>query len=211
MKLIIVGAPGAGKGTQAAILADTLKVPTISTGAVLRKEIADGTAFGKTADGYIKAGNLVPDEFMVELMKDRLSRDDCQNGFILDGFPRTVKQAEALDEMGVAIDKVLDIEVADEAIVERLSGRRECPSCRATYHTAYNPPKQADICDKCSAALTVREDDKPETIQNRLNVYHKSTEPLIDFYRKKGLLVVAQGQEEVTQTTKEVFRALGIE
>ncbi|MBU5449639.1 adenylate kinase [Acetivibrio sp. MSJd-27] len=211
MKLIIVGAPGAGKGTQAAILADTLKVPTISTGAVLRKEIADGTEFGKTADSYIKAGNLVPDEFMVELMKDRLSRDDCQNGFILDGFPRTVKQAEALDEMGVVIDKVLDIEVADEKIVMRLSGRRECSSCRATYHTSYNPPKQADICDKCGADLTVREDDKPETIQNRLNVYHESTEPLIDFYRKKGLLVVAQGQEEVTETTKEVFRVLGIE
>ncbi len=211
MKLIIVGAPGAGKGTQAAILAETLQIPTISTGAVLRKEIAEGTAFGKTADSYIKSGNLVPDEFIVDLMKDRLSRDDCQNGFILDGFPRTVKQAEALDEMGIGIDKVLDIEVADEAIVERLSGRRECSSCRATYHTVYNPPVQADVCDKCGTALTVREDDKPETIQNRLKVYHESTEPLIDFYRQKGLLVVAEGQGEVADTTKEVFRVLGIE
>ena len=210
MKLIIVGAPGAGKGTQAAILADTLKVPTISTGAVLRREIADGTAFGKAADRYIKAGNLVPDEFMVELMKDRLNRDDCKNGFILDGFPRTVKQAEALEEMGVIIDKVLDIEVADGEIISRLSGRRECPSCHATYHTSFNPPKKTDICDKCGTALTVREDDKPETIRNRLNVYHESTEPLIDFYRQKGLLFVAEGQDEVADTTKEVFRVLGI-
>ncbi len=210
MKLIIVGAPGAGKGTQATILAETLKIPTISTGAVLRKEIADGTEFGKTADSYIKAGNLVPDEFIVKLMKERLNRDDCRNGFILDGFPRTVAQAEALDEMGIVIDKVLDIEVADETIVTRLSGRRECSSCRATYHVTFNPPKQANVCDKCGAELTLREDDKPETIQNRLAVYHKSTEPLIDYYGKKGILVVAEGQGEVSDTTKEVFRALGI-
>ena len=208
MNLILLGAPGAGKGTQADIICDHLKIPTISTGNILKEAVKNATELGLAAKAYMDAGNLVPDELVIGIIKERLSKDDCKNGFILDGFPRTVPQAEALDKMGIVIDRVIDIEVADADIERRLSGRRTCADCSATYHVVYNPPKDADRCDKCGGELIQRKDDKPETIKARLAVYHEQTEPLKDYYAAQGKLKIVEGQEELEETTKLTLKAL---
>ena len=207
MNLILIGAPGAGKGTQAAKISEKYQIPTISTGDLLRAAVKGETELGKYATAYIDAGNLVPDTVVIGLIKECLSSDICKNGFILDGFPRSIPQAEALDAMGVKIDAVLSIEVADETIVERMSGRRVC-SCGASYHVAFNPPKIENVCDKCGGALIVRADDAAETVKNRLLTFHTQTEPLKAYYAEKGLLVSVEGQEEVADTTRLVFEAL---
>jgi adenylate kinase len=207
MNLILMGAPGAGKGTQSAKISEKYQIPAIATGDILRGAIKAGTELGLAAKSYIDAGKLVPDSVVIGIIKEYLASDACKNGFILDGFPRSIPQAEALDAMGVKIDVVLSIEVADEKIVERMSGRRVC-SCGASYHVAYNPPKTQDVCDKCGAALYVRADDAAETVKNRLVTFHEQTEPLKDFYAKKGILVTVEGQEEVADTTALVFNAL---
>lgn len=210
MNLILLGPPGAGKGTQAEVLEQKLNIPSISTGMLLRNAIGEGTQLGKEAEGYIAKGNLVPDTLVVSLLKERLSHSDTMNGFILDGFPRTCAQAELLDTI-CSIDKVLSLEVKDEEILKRLSGRRVCNQCGASYHTIYKPSRQDMVCDNCGAALSIREDDKEETVLNRLNVYHSQTEPIKEYYRLRGKLYIAYGQEEVSDTTKEVLRVLGLE
>jgi len=210
MNLILFGPPGAGKGTQGEIICEVLGIPTISTGAMIRAAIKDGTELGKQASELIKSGALVPDEVVVGIVKDRLAQSDCANGFILDGFPRTIPQAEALDTLGVKIDCVLSLEVADETIVERMSGRRPCPGCGATYHVVYNPTKDGKTCDHCGTELTMRADDKPETVLNRLQVYHTETEPLKEFYANKGILKTVIGQDSVEDTTRLVKETLGI-
>lgn len=208
MNLILLGAPGAGKGTQAEKICEKLSIPAISTGNMLREAMANGTEMGVKAKSFIDAGKLVPDEVVIGIIHERLKQDDCKNGFILDGFPRTIPQAEALDEMGVRIDKVIDIEVADEKIAARLSGRRVCLKCGATYHTAYKKPKVEGVCDACGDALVQRKDDMPETVLDRLQTYHEQTEPLKGYYEKKGILRVVEGQEEVADTTALTFKAL---
>ena len=207
MNLILMGAPGAGKGTQSAKISEKYQIPAIATGDILRGAIKEGTELGKAAKSYIDAGQLVPDEVVIGIIKEYLASDACKNGFILDGFPRSIPQAEALDAMGVRIDVVLSIEVADEKIIERMSGRRVC-SCGASYHVAYNPPKTEGVCDKCGATLYIRADDAAETVKNRLETFHAQTEPLKEYYSKKGILVTVQGQEEVADTTALVFSAL---
>lgn len=208
MNLILMGAPGAGKGTQAEIISEKFKIPTISTGEILRAAIKAGTDLGQKAKSFIDAGGLVPDEVVIGIIKENLSSDACKNGFILDGFPRSVAQAEALETFGVKIDAVLAIEVEDEKIVKRMSGRRVCPACGASYHVSYNPPAKEGVCDKCSSALVIRSDDAAETVRNRLVTYHKQTEPLKDFYAKRGLLITVEGQEELADTTRLVSEAL---
>ena len=208
MKLIMLGAPGAGKGTQAQILSDKFGIPAISTGAIIRSAIKDETHTGKLAKGYIDKGELVPDDVVIEIIKERLSEEDCESGFILDGFPRTIPQAEALDSLGVVIDKVVDIEVDDDLIIKRLSGRRECPACGATYHITNNPPKAGNVCDKCQKELVTRADDNPETIKSRLDVYHSQTEPLIKFYRAKGNLLEVCGDASLEKITEDIFAGL---
>ncbi len=210
MNIIFFGAPGAGKGTQAEIVSEKLNIPTISTGAIIRAAIKGGTEMGKSAQSYIEKGALVPDEVVIGIIKDRLDEDDCKNGFILDGFPRTIPQAEALDKMGVRIDTVLEIHVPDEEIVTRMSGRRVCSKCGATYHTKYNPSTKGDMCDKCGEALSIRKDDDPEVVKSRLVVYHNETEPLKEYYGKKGLVKTVVGQEKLEDTTKLTLEALGI-
>ena len=207
MNLILMGAPGAGKGTQSAKISEKYQIPAIATGDILRGAIKEGTELGKAAKSYIDAGQLVPDEVVIGIIKEYLASDVCKNGFILDGFPRSIPQAEALDAMGVQIDVVLSIEVEDEKIIERMSGRRVC-SCGASYHVAYNPPKTEGVCDKCGASLYIRADDAAETVKNRLETFHAQTEPLKEYYSKKGILVTVQGQEEVADTTALVFQAL---
>ena len=208
MNLILMGAPGAGKGTQAEKISAKWNIPAISTGDILRAAIKEGTELGQTAKNFIDDGKLVPDEIVIGIIKEYLMSDVCRNGFILDGFPRSIPQAEALDGMGVKIDAVLSIEVADSKIVERMSGRRVC-TCGASYHTVYKPSQKPNICDKCGAELYIRKDDAPETVLNRLKTYHTQTEPLKDYYAKKGLLVTVEGQEEVADTTALVYKALG--
>ncbi len=208
MRIILLAAPGAGKGTQAELLSEHFGIPTISTGAMLRHNIQEGTELGKLASQYIDNGKLIPDDVMIAVMKDRLANEDCKNGFILDGFPRTLTQAEALDASDIDIDVVLNIEVADETIIRRLGGRLECKECGSTYHKEYHKPEQEGVCDKCGNGLVTREDDKPETIKNRLNVYHTQTEPLLTYYQNKGILRVAEGQEGIADTTAEVLKAL---
>lgn len=208
MKIIFLGAPGAGKGTQAEIASETFNIPAISTGAIIREAIKGGTEMGLKAQEYTTKGALVPDEVVIGIIKERLAKEDCANGFILDGFPRTVPQAEALDAMGVTIDKVVNIEVPDEKIVTRMSGRRACPACGATFHTEYKPSKSGENCDKCGAELTIRADDKPEVVMSRLEIYHEQTEPLKDYYEKTGKLVTVIGQEEVADTTALTLEAL---
>ena len=207
MNLILMGAPGAGKGTQSEKISEKWGIPAISTGDMLRAAIKAGTELGKTAKSYMDEGKLVPDEIVIGIIKEHLATDACKNGFILDGFPRSIPQAEALDAMGVKIDAVLSIEVADEKIVERMSGRRVC-TCGASYHIAYKPSKKDGICDKCGAELYIRKDDAPETVLSRLETYHTQTEPLKAFYANKGLLITVQGQEEVADTTRLTFEAL---
>ena len=210
MKLILLGAPGAGKGTQAEVVCEKLAIPAISTGNILREAMKNETEMGVKAKAYIDSGALVPDDVIISIIKERLAQDDCKNGFILDGVPRTVAQAEALEAMGIEIDKVVDIEVSDETIVKRLSGRRVCSACGASYHTIYKPSAKPDECDRCGGSLIVRKDDEPSTILERLKVYHELTEPLVDFYRACGKLVVVEGQEEVADTTKLLFEKLGV-
>lgn len=208
MNLILLGAPGAGKGTQAEVVCDKLGVPTISTGNIIREALSKGTEMGIKAKSFIDAGQLVPDEVVIGIIKERLAKDDCKNGFILDGFPRTIPQAEALDAMGVVIDKVIDIEVPDDKIVQRLSGRRVCADCGASYHLEYKKPEKEGICNVCGGKLVQRKDDHPDTVLDRLKIYHEQTEPLKDYYSKAGLLKVVEGQEEVAATTALTLKAL---
>ncbi len=208
MKLILLGAPGAGKGTQAEFICGKLSIPTISTGNIIRAALKAGTEMGLKAKEFIDNGQLVPDDVVIGIIKERLSEDDCQNGFILDGFPRTIPQAEALDEMGIEIDKVIDIEVPDEKIVARMSGRRVCPKCGNSYHLIYKQPAKENTCDACGEELVLRKDDHPDTVKERLDVYHSQTEPLKDFYGKKNKLFIVEGQEEVADTSALVLKAL---
>ena len=208
MKLILLGAPGAGKGTQAEKICEKFEIPAISTGNIIRAALKEGTEMGLKAKFYMDAGQLVPDEVVIGIIKDRLKEDDCKNGFILDGFPRTIPQAQALVDMGIDIDKVIDIEVPDEKIIKRMSGRRVCAKCANSYHMEYKKPKQEGICDACGGELVQRKDDAPETVLARLVEYHEMTEPLKGFYENLDKLKVVEGQEEVADTTKLVFAAL---
>jgi len=210
MKIIFFGPPGAGKGTQAEIVSKRLSIPTISTGNALREAVKNGTKMGLEAKAFMESGKLVPDSVIIGIIKDRINDDDCKNGIILDGFPLTLAQAQALDAMGARIDAVLSLELDDEIIVERMSGRRSCPACGATYHTKYNPTTDNIHCDKCGAELTVRKDDDPTVVRSRLNVYHSETEPVADYYRKKGLLRIVQGQDKVEDTTALTLKALEV-
>lgn len=208
MKLILLGAPGAGKGTQAEKIVEKYGIPAVSTGNIIRAALKAGTEMGLKAKSYMDAGQLVPDDVVIGIIKDRLKEKDCENGFILDGFPRTIPQAQALEDMGVDIDKVLDIEVPDEKITARMSGRRVCAKCANSYHLLYKKPKQEGVCDACGGELVQRKDDAPETVQARLKEYHEMTGPLKNFYEKLGKLVIVEGQEEVADTTALVFKAL---
>lgn len=208
MKLILLGAPGAGKGTQAEKIVEKYGIPAVSTGNIIRAALKAGTEMGLKAKSFMDAGQLVPDDVVIGIIKDRLQEKDCENGFILDGFPRTIPQAQALEDMGVDIDKVLDIEVPDEKITARMSGRRVCSKCANSYHLLYKKPKKEGVCDACGGELIQRKDDAPETVQARLKEYHEMTEPLKDFYKKLGKLVIVEGQEEVADTTALVFKAL---
>ena len=208
MNIILLGAPGAGIGTQAEKICEHLNIPTISTGNIIREALKSGTEMGLKAKSFMDAGQLVPDEVVIGIIKDRLAKDDCNNGFILDGFPRTIPQAEALDTMGVKIDKVIDIEVPDERIIGRMSGRRVCGSCGASYHLEYKVPKTEGVCDLCAGALVQRKDDHPDTVKARLEVYHSETEPLKEYYSKQGKLAIVEGQEEIADTTALVFKEL---
>ena len=208
MKLIMLGAPGAGKGTQAKKIAEKYGIPHISTGDIFRANIKNGTELGNKAKSYMEQGLLVPDELTCDLVVDRIAQDDCKNGYVLDGFPRTIPQAEALKaalgKMGPTIDYAINVEVPEENIVERMGGRRACLACGCTYHVVYNAPKEEDVCDVCGAKLVLRDDDKPETVKKRLDVYHEQTQPLIDFYDKEGVLVEVDG----TQNLEDVFQAI---
>ncbi len=208
MKLIFLGAPGAGKGTQAEIIAAELKIPTISTGNIIREALANGTEMGLKAKSFIEAGKLVPDDVVIGIIKDRLAADDCKGGFILDGFPRTIPQAEALDKMGVIIDKVVDIDVPDENIVNRMSGRRVCKACGSSYHIENKKPRVEGVCDACSGELQIRKDDAPETVLDRLNVYHEQTEPLKDYYAKCGKLRSVEGTAPIKEITASILKVL---
>ncbi len=208
MKLILLGAPGAGKGTQAEVICKALNIPAISTGNIIREALAQGTEMGLKAKSFMDAGQLVPDDVVIGIIKERLAKDDCANGFILDGFPRTIPQADALDAMGVIIDKVIDIEVPDEKIAARMSGRRVCKDCGSSYHLEYKAPKAEGVCDACEGELIQRKDDAPETVLDRLAVYHKQTEPLKDYYSKKGILRIVEGQEEIADTSALTLKAL---
>ena len=208
MKLILLGAPGAGKGTQAEVICNALNIPAISTGNIIREALRLGTEMGLKAKSFMDAGQLVPDDVVIGIIKERLAKDDCANGFILDGFPRTIPQAEALDAMGIIIDKVIDIEVPDEKIAARMSGRRVCKDCGASYHLEYKAPESEGVCYACSGELVQRKDDAPETVLDRLAVYHEQTEPLKEFYSKKGILRIVEGQEEIADTSALTLKAL---
>ena len=208
MKIVMLGAPGAGKGTQAKMIAERYGIPHVSTGDIFRANIKNGTDLGREAKAYMDKGELVPDELTVRILLDRVAQDDCKNGYVLDGFPRTIPQAETLkkelDRLGESIDFAIDVDVPDENIVKRMGGRRACVTCGATYHIEHVPPKKEGICDVCGGELILRDDDKPETVQNRLNVYHTQTQPLIDFYTAEGVLKIVDG----TQDMKDVFNAI---
>lgn len=208
MNIIFLGAPGAGKGTQAEFVSEFLSIPTVSTGNIIRAAVKDGTPMGLKARVFIEAGELVPDDVVIGIIQERLSAEDCRNGFILDGFPRTIPQAEALDAMGIVIDKVIDIEVADSEIASRLSGRRVCRGCGNSYHIEYKKPAKEGICDTCGGELILRSDDAPETVLERLRVYHEKTEPLKAYYEKQGKLFIVEGQEKVEDTTALTLRIL---
>ncbi len=213
MRLIMLGAPGAGKGTQAKKIADKYQIPHISTGDIFRANIKNGTELGKKAKAYMDQGALVPDELVVDLVADRVKQDDCEKGYVLDGFPRTIPQAESLDEvlasMGQSIDFAIDVEVPDEHIVRRMSGRRACVGCGATYHVVHAPAKKEGICDRCGEALILRDDDKPETVTKRLSVYHEQTQPLIDYYKKKGCLAGVDGTKDMEEVFEDICRIIG--
>lgn len=208
MKIMFLGAPGSGKGTQAEIVSDKLRIPTISTGAIIREAIKNGTEMGMAAKTYTEAGKLVPDQVVIGIIKERLAQPDCEGGFILDGFPRTVPQAEALDAMGIEMDVVISIEVPDEKIVARMSGRRVCDKCGASYHVTSKPSADGVTCDKCGTALTCRKDDLPEVVQNRLVIYHEQSEPLKAYYAGTGKLQLVEGQEELSETTRLTAEAI---
>lgn len=210
MKLILLGAPGAGKGTQAEILSKLLSIPTISTGNILRAAVAEGTPVGLKAKALMDEGKLVSDDVIMGILRERLQKDDCKNGYILDGVPRTIPQAEAMKEMGIEVDCALSIDVDDEVIVKRMSGRRTCSKCSNTFHVLSNPPKQEGICDFCGGELTIRKDDEPETVKARLKTYHINTEPLKAFYEKEGKLTCVANQPTIDATTAEIRKALGI-
>ena len=210
MKLILLGAPGAGKGTQAEIISKKLNIPTISTGNILRAAVKNETPVGLQAKSYMDKGALVPDEVIIGSMKERLAEPDCKDGYILDGMPRTIAQAEALEAENIDIDTALSIEISDAEIETRMTGRRTCQSCGATYHVVSNPPKTEGICDSCGAELTIRKDDEPETVKNRLKVYHQETEPLKDFYKSRGKLKMVDNQPTIELTTKVICETLGI-
>ena len=213
MKIVMLGAPGAGKGTQAKMIAAKYQIPHISTGDIFRANIKNGTELGKKAKSYMDEGLLVPDELTVDLVIDRLAQDDCKNGYILDGFPRTIPQAEALDaalaKLGEKMDYAIDVDVPDENIVSRMSGRRACTGCGATYHIVYNPSKKGDCCEVCGEKLILRDDDKPETVQKRLNVYHEQTQPLIDYYTKQSILRTVDGTQDMNDVFAEIVKILG--
>ena len=213
MKIVMLGAPGAGKGTQAKMIAAKYQIPHISTGDIFRANIKNGTELGKKAKAYMDQGLLVPDELTVDLVIDRLAQDDCKNGYILDGFPRTIPQAEALDaalaKLGEKMDYAIDVDVPDENIVSRMSGRRACTGCGATYHIVYNPSKKGDCCEVCGEKLILRDDDKPETVQKRLNVYHEQTQPLIDYYTKQSILRTVDGTQDMNDVFAEIVKILG--
>ena len=208
MNLILLGAPGAGKGTQAEVIAEHLSIPTISTGNIIREALKSGTEMGRKAKEYMDAGTLVPDDIVIGIIQERLAQPDCAGGFILDGFPRTIPQAEALDRMGIVIDRVIDIEVADETIARRVSGRRVCPACGASYHVDYKRPAVENVCDRCGDTLVQRKDDHPDTVRERLRVYHEQTEPLKGYYAQSGKLYIVEGQEEVADTTRLTLAAI---
>lgn len=208
MKLIFLGAPGAGKGTQAEIISKELNIPTISTGDMIREALKNGTEMGMKAKSYMESGALVPDEVVIGIVKERLSKDDCKDGFILDGFPRTIPQAEALDTMGVEIDCVVDLEVKDDVIINRMSGRRVCEKCGKTYHTVNVPSKIEGVCDVCTGALIQRKDDQIDTVKTRLETYHKETEPLKGYYEAQGKLKLINCPDDIDGTTKLVLEAL---
>ena len=210
MKLILLGAPGAGKGTQAEIISKKLNIPTISTGNILREAIKNGTEIGLKAKRFMDNGKLVPDDVIIGIVKERVSRDDCANGFILDGVPRTIPQAEALEQQGVHFDRVVSIEIEDSVIEARMTGRRVCGTCGASFHVTANPPKVEGVCDLCGKELIVRKDDTPETVKNRLKVYHEQTEPLKDFYEKLGVLKLVDGNQPIEAATGDILAALGI-
>lgn len=213
MKIIMLGAPGAGKGTQAKMIADRYQIPHISTGDIFRANIKNGTELGRKAKSYMDAGNLVPDSLTLELVMDRIAQEDCRNGYVFDGFPRTIPQAQALKEaleaIGQTIDYAIDIEVPDENIVNRMGGRRACVACGATYHIRFAAPKVEGICDRCGGKLTLRDDDKPETVKKRLSVYHEQTQPLIDFYKQEGCLVTVDGTRDVEEVLQSILKLLG--
>ncbi len=208
MNVILLGAPGAGKGTQAEIISAKLGIPTISTGNILREAVKNGTEIGLKAKSYMDAGKLVPDEVIVGIVKERVAQDDCKNGFILDGMPRTIPQAEALVNQDVKIDKVVSIEIADQVIEKRMTGRRVCGKCGASYHIEANPPKEEGICDSCGSQLVIRKDDAPETVKNRLEVFHNETEPLKAFYEAMGILTEVEGNQPIENATKDILAAL---
>jgi len=207
MKLVFFGPPGAGKGTQAAKLAESLGIPTISTGHIIRQAIADGTPVGKTAKEHINRGELLPDDVVAALVAERIKEDDCQKGYILDGFPRTLVQAEMMDKSGICVDLVIDIEVSDDAIVKRMSGRCVCDACGAAYHVIFNPSQKDGICDVCGETLKTRDDDAPEVVLNRLEIYHKQTEPLKAYYQAQGKLVAINGEGSVDEIFEQVQKA----
>ena len=213
MRIIMLGAPGAGKGTQAKKIASKYSIPHISTGDIFRANIKNGTELGNKAKTYMDQGLLVPDELVVDLVVDRVNQEDCANGYVLDGFPRTIPQAEALDkalmEMGQSIDYAINVEVPDENIVQRMSGRRACVNCGATYHIVYAPTKKENVCDTCEGELILRDDDKPETVQKRLNVYHEQTQPLIDYYTEKNKLVEVDGTIDIEKVFDAIVKILG--
>lgn len=214
MKIIMLGAPGAGKGTQAKKIAEVCNVPHISTGDIFRANIKNGTPLGAKAKEYMDKGLLVPDELVCDLVVDRIQQSDCEKGYILDGFPRTIPQAEALtnalNAIGQKMDYAINIEVPDENIIQRMSGRRACVGCGATYHVVYNPTKVEGVCDACGEALILRDDDKPETVKNRLNVYHDQTQPLIDYYTKQGILVEVDGTKNMDEVFADILKILGV-
>ena len=208
MNIILLGAPGAGKGTQAAVICEHLNIPTISTGNIIREALRTGTEMGLKAKSYMDEGKLVPDEVVIGIIEERLQNDDCKNGFILDGFPRTIPQAEALDKMGIVIDKAISIEVADEVIASRLSGRRVCEKCGRPYHIVDLKPRVEGVCDDCAGTLVQRKDDHIDTIKARLEIYHNETEPLKDYYQAQGKLFIVEGQDKVEDTTALTLKAL---
>lgn len=210
MRLILLGAPGAGKGTQAEIIAAKLNIPTISTGNILREAIKNGTETGLKAKSFMDQGMLVPDDVIIGIVRERLAQPDCANGYILDGMPRTIPQAQALLDQGVEIDRVVSIEIADEVIEKRMTGRRVCGTCGASYHITANPPKTEGICNACGGELTIRKDDKPETVRHRLAVYHSETEALKGFYEKLGKLRLIEGNQPIEDATRDILAALGV-